>query len=122
MGLVRGLEGVVGGVGGGGKGEVDVAGAVLEGLEEEGHAGQGARGGEVAGLQGALFLVEEGAGHGEGGPGVEDGCGLFERLSVRCVERKAGGEEEEKGRAGWPSRTSLPYGGQMERTSEAGRP
>lgn len=76
--LVRGLEGVVGGVGGGGEGEVDVAGAVLEGLEQEGHAGEGARGGEVARLQGALFLVEEGAGQGEGGPSVEDGGGLLE--------------------------------------------
>lgn len=74
--LVRGLEGIVGGVGGGGQSEVDVAGAVLESLEQEGHAREGTRGGEVERLEGALFLVEEGAGHGEGGPGVEDGGGL----------------------------------------------
>ena len=51
-------------------------GGAAEGFEEEGDAGEGFGGGEVLGLQGGLFVEEEGARDGELGPGVEDFGGL----------------------------------------------
>ena len=72
--IVAGFELVGVGVRGSGEGEVDVV--VAEGLQQEGDPGEGARGGEVVGLVGALFGVEFGAGDREAGPGVENCCCL----------------------------------------------
>ncbi len=86
-------------MGGSGEGEVDVRGAA-EGFEEEGDAGEGFGGGEVEGLEGGLFVEEEGARDGELGPGVEDFGGLDGGVLGWGVGWRVGGEELEA-REGW---------------------